>query len=100
MGWGKPLKVQFFLEYHFCPDHSPPTITPTRAIWGEWKQDRLHLCMNLECGWGGRLWRQSPWGEETMNHENIVNVFDTNLRMRGSHDIINGLPLMFITLPH
>lgn len=35
-----------------------------------------------------------------MNHENIVNVFDTNLRMRGSHDIINGLPLMFITLPH
>lgn len=56
--------------------------------------------MNLECGWGGRLWKQSPWGEETMNHENIVNVFDTNLRMRGSHDIINGLPLMFITLPH
>lgn len=27
----------------------------------------------------GGLWGQSPWGEYTLNHKNIVNVFDTNL---------------------
>lgn len=27
----------------------------------------------------GVLWGQSPWGNFTMNHKNIVNVFDTSL---------------------
>lgn len=57
----------------------------------------LHLCVNLECverrAWGGgRLsQRQSPWGEYTRNHEDIVNVSGHQLQMRGSHDVINGL---------
>lgn len=76
----KSLKVQFFLEYHFRPDHSPPTITTTQKTYGKRKKDMLHLCMNLEQGERREgVWGQSPWGEYTMNHKNIVNVFDTNL---------------------
>lgn len=79
--------MQVLLEYHFCPDHSPPTITTTQITYRKRKQDTLHLCIYLEQGGaggggggvGGVLWGQSPWGNYTMNHKIIVNVFDTSL---------------------
>ena len=46
----KTSKVQFFLQYHFRPDHPPPTITTTQVTYG--KQSRT--CCT--CAW--------PWSVE------------------------------------
>lgn len=78
----KPLRCSF--SYNFRPDHPPPTVTTSQVTYGK----RSRTCCTCAWTWSveregrggaGALQRQSPGGEYTMNHEDIVNVSDTDL---------------------